>query len=386
MIDFSGYTYAEILQQMLDRVDNSLDKREGSLIQTALAPGAWYIEGQYLTLNQIQRAAYVMTATGQDLDYLVLGRGIVRIPASAAVRKGVFNVQIPSGTVFKTVNGESSVSFTSGAYIGSQAGNYVYEMTCLTAGEIGNAYTGNIVPVTSFPGSANLTTAYIGETITPGSDEETDDALRSRFVASLDAAPYGGNISEYRQAILAIAGVGGVQIYPANYYNGGGTVLCSIVDSDFAPPSQALVQTVQRAICPPEDGETAPSPGGYGIAPIGAAVTITGATGVTVNISATITFTTGVEDGLNTYRDEIRQAVADYIASVAAGWGNASQGNVISYSATVYVSRVIAAILSVPEVSNVSDLTINGASGDLILTESSAIQQVPVMGEVTLNG
>ena len=45
MIDFSGYTYAEILQQMLDRVDNSLDKREGSLIQTAIAPGAWYREG-----------------------------------------------------------------------------------------------------------------------------------------------------------------------------------------------------------------------------------------------------------------------------------------------------------------------------------------------------
>lgn len=221
MIDFSGYTYAEILQQMLDRVDNSLDKREGSLIQTALAPGAWYLEGLALTLNQVQQAAYVTTATGQDLDYLTLNRGITRIAATVAVRKGVFNVQIPEGTVFKTINGENSVQFETGAYIGSESGNFTYRMICQTAGEIGNNYSGNIIPATSFAGSTDLTTAYIGEIIVPGTNEETDEALRSRFIASLDAAPYGGNISEYRQAILAIAGVGGVQVYPANYYNGG---------------------------------------------------------------------------------------------------------------------------------------------------------------------
>ena len=44
MIDFStGYSYREILDAMLDRVDNGLDKREGSLIQTALGPLAWYL-------------------------------------------------------------------------------------------------------------------------------------------------------------------------------------------------------------------------------------------------------------------------------------------------------------------------------------------------------
>ena len=70
MIDFStGYTYAEILRQMLEQVDDSLDKREGSLIQTAVAPGAWYLEGLALVLSQIQHGAYVATASGQDLDY-----------------------------------------------------------------------------------------------------------------------------------------------------------------------------------------------------------------------------------------------------------------------------------------------------------------------------
>ena len=36
MIDFSGKTYANILSDQLSRVPDDLDKREGSIIQTAL--------------------------------------------------------------------------------------------------------------------------------------------------------------------------------------------------------------------------------------------------------------------------------------------------------------------------------------------------------------
>ena len=254
-------------------------------------------------------------------------------------------------------------------------------MTCQTAGEIGNSYTGQILPVTAIAG---LTTATIGASITDGEDEETDEALRARYIASFDTAPFGGNISEYRQAILAVPGVGGVQIYPANIYQGGGTCLCSIVNSDYAPASSALVQTVQNIICPADDPYT-PSSNGYGIAPIGAAVTITSATQLTVNVSADIVFNSAVEDGVSTYGDEIRDAIAAYIATVAKTWGDPLVGRTISYPVIVYASRVSYAILSVPEVVSVSNLTLNGSAADLVLTETAALQQVPVLGEVTLN-
>lgn len=39
MIDFKSRTYRAILEAMLARVPNSLDKREGSMIQTALGAG-----------------------------------------------------------------------------------------------------------------------------------------------------------------------------------------------------------------------------------------------------------------------------------------------------------------------------------------------------------
>ena len=384
MIDFStGYSYREILDAMLGKVSDTLDKREGSLIQTALGPLAWYLEGLALTLAQVQRAAYAETAEGEDLDLLAATRGLTRRSAVAAVRQGSFNVAIPEGSLFRTVNGDSSVLFVSGEQISTSGGLYVYRMTCQTPGVIGNSYSGNITPVTAIAG---LTTAVLGTIITEGADQESDNALRARYVASFDTAPYGGNIPEYRQAILAISGVGAVQIYPANQYHGGGTALCSIVTADFGPASSALVKTVQDIICPPEDGQTAPSPNGYGIAPIGAAVDIVSATAVTINVSCRIIFASGVEDGLTSYGDEIRAAVAEYIHSVAEDWGKALVSNRITYPVIVYASRIIYAILTIPEVASVADLTINGAAGDLTLTETAALQQVPVLGEVTLNG
>ena len=383
MIDFSsGYTYEEILDQMLGQVDSSLDKREGSLIQTALGPLAWYLEGLALVLRKVQAAAYAETAEGEDLDLLAATRGLTRIAATPAVRQGLFNVAIPAGSLFRTMNGDDSVLFESGSLISSAGGTYIYEMTCQTAGAIGNSYSGQIIPVTAIAG---LTSASIGTIITEGTDTETDAALRVRYMTTFETAPYGGNISEYRQAILAVPGVGGVQIYPANTYQGGGTVLCSIVDADFEPASAALVETVQEAICPVGTGTQNPSPNGYGIAPIGAAVDIVSATGLTLNIVCTVTFAGGVEDGVNTYGDEIRAAVAEYIKSVAKDWGNALVSNQISYPVTVYASRIVYAILSVPEVVSVTSLTINGSSGDLTLTETAALQQVPVLGEVTIN-
>lgn len=380
MIDFSGYTTQAILQALLEQVDDSLDKREGSLIWTALGPVAWWLEGNYMTLNQIQQNGSPFTAAGDSLDNIVALRGLTRKAATAAVRQGTFNAEIPEGSTFKTINGADSVIFSSGDLISESNGTYVYEMTCQTAGIIGNSYSGPILPITAIAG---LTAASIGTIITEGAEEETDTSLRARFFESFGAQPYGGNIAVYRQAILAIAGVGAVQVYPA--WQGGGTVLCSILNSALEPASQALITTVQEEICPPEEGGTAPSPNGYGIAPIGAAVTITTGTELTLDIAADIEFNATIVNGLELYREAIVAAINEYIATVRSSWGNALTAHEISYPVTIYAARLIYAILSVPEVVNVTNLTINGQSGDVTLTETSALQQVPIVGTVTLN-
>ena len=68
MIDLTGKTYQALLQAMLDRIPNTYDKRDTSPIQTALGPAAWALEGYYLTLDQVQRSAFIQTAAGRSIS------------------------------------------------------------------------------------------------------------------------------------------------------------------------------------------------------------------------------------------------------------------------------------------------------------------------------
>lgn len=380
MLDLSGYTQKEIEKAMLGQVDPNLDTREGSIIQTAIGPIAWYLEGTYMTLNQIQENSNPVTAVGEALDLIVVTRGITRNAARAAVRQGTFNVEIPAGSTFKTINGADSLIFVSGNLISHDA-DYIYELTCETPGVGGNSYTGPVLPVSAIAG---LTSASIGTIITAGTDEETDEALRARYFASFGAQAFGGNIAAYRQAILAINGVGAVQVYPA--WKGGGTVLCSILGADLKPALPAVVSEVQEIICPSEDGGNTPSPDGYGMAPIGAAVTITTATELTLNITCNIQFEGSVQDGVATYQTEIEEKISEYLHEVCGTWGEPLKTYTVNYPVMVYVARIIYAVLQISSVVNMTNVLINGSPNDLELTETAELQQIPVLGTVVING
>lgn len=91
MIDFQGYTQKAIQTQLLGKVSDKIDRRQGSMIQTALGPVAWYLEGLYMLLSQVQENAYAGTAVGEYLDYVCAERNIVRKAPTPAVRQG--NIQ-----------------------------------------------------------------------------------------------------------------------------------------------------------------------------------------------------------------------------------------------------------------------------------------------------
>lgn len=381
MIDFSGYTREKIQNEMLSQVPKSIDTRQGSIIQTAVGPVAWYLEGLYMRLAQVQENTYPETAVGEALDLLAQTRGIFRKSATAAVRKGFFDAPVSEGSRFKTINGANSVIFISGEMLSETDEEYCYEMLCSQTGVIGNSYTGRILPITAIPG---LTEASIGEIISSGTEEETDEALRSRYMASFDMAAFGGNISSYRNEILAIEGVGAVQVYPV--WNGGGTVLCSILGDDLKPALPATVREVQNLICPPEDGQELPSDNGYGVAPIGALVTITTASEATLDITCDIEFTEAARGQDGSFQSQVEEKIEDYLSEVRASWGSPLKSHKVQYPVSVYLSRMIYAIMAIPEIVNVTNVKINGAAEDLHLTETAELQQIPVLGTVIING
>lgn len=369
MIDFSQYTYAFLRQQMLSQVPDTFDKRDSAPLPTAISPAAYVLAGFYLSLNQVQQQAFVQTASGQSLDYLGVLAGLTRYPASPAVRLGVFNTAVPMGARFSTVNGENSINFSVTA---AESEANQYQLTAETPGTIGNEYTGPILPITNVPG---LTSAQITDILVPGDDEETDDAFRQRIISALNNRPFGGNIADYQQNIMAIDGVGAVQVYPT--WNGGGTVKCSILGADYAPASSELVQNVQTAIDPPTSGQ------GMGLAPIGAQVTIVAPTELTVNVSSTLTLAPGYS--IEQVQPLVEASIEAYLLSVRQAWGNQMGSTTAEYVADVYLSRVTAAIVGTTGVVNATNVQLNGSAADLILTETGTTQQVPVMGTVTLS-
>lgn len=374
MIDLSQQTYQNILTQMLDQVPATFDKRDTSPIPTALGPAAYALEGFYISLNQVQLAAYVQTATGQALDYLAVIAGLTRYPASAAVRLGIFDMAVPIGSRYSTINGADSINFqATAATTGETEGDYYFQLTAETPGSIGNEYTGPILPITAIPG---LNSAQITDILVPGDDEESDEDFRARIIEALNDRPFGGNIASYRTYIMAIDGVGAVQVYPT--WNGGGTVKCSVLGADFLPASPTLVENVQNAVDPP------PNQGlGLGTAPIGAQVTVVAPEELTVNVSATLQLASGYAIGQ--VQTPIQQAIENYMLSVRQEWATPVNTTSVEYQANVYVARIVAAIVSVPGVVNATNVQLNGGTADLILTETGATQQVPITGTVTLS-
>ena len=375
MIDFTTQTYANIRAAMLQQVPNTYDQRDTAPIPTAISPAAYALAGFYLILNQVQQQAFIQTAVGQSLDYLAVLGGITRYQASPAVRLGIFNVSVPIGARFSTINGSSSINFTVTATAtvdDPQEGDFYYQLTAEIPGTVGNDYTGPILPITAVPG---LTSAQITTILVPGDDTETDDAFRARLIEALTEQPFAGNIAAYRSSILAIDGVGAVQVYPT--WNGGGTVKCSILGTDFLPASSQLVQNVQNAIDPPTSGL------GLGLAPIGAQVTIVAPTELTVNVSATLTLSSGYS--ISQVQSGVESAIEAYMLTVRQAWDTQVGDTTVEYSADVYIARVIAAILNVTGVVNATNVQLNGGTTDLTLTETGTTQQVPITGTVTLS-
>ena len=374
MIDFSQQTYQNILKTMLALVPNIYDKRDTSPIQTALGPAACALEEYYLSLDQVQRSAFIQTAVGSDLDLLAVIAGLTRYPASATVRMGVFDAAVPIGSRFSTINGADSINFVATqAATGPTEGDLYYWLTAEMAGAIGNDYAGPILPINTVPG---LGSAQITDILVPGDDTETDDAFRERIIEALNERPFGGNIASYRQFVPSIDGVGSVQVYPT--WDGGGTVKLSILGSDWLPATEEVVENVQNAVDPP------PNQGlGLGMAPIGAKVTVSAPTPVTVNVSATLALASGYQIGQ--VRQPIEEAIEAYLLSVRKEWGANTSAISVQYVADVYLARITAAIVGVTGVINATSVSINGTAADLILKETGAVQQVPVFGAVTFN-
>lgn len=348
-------TYEEILQRCLDRIPNTIDKRQGSIIYDALAPCCVELAQMYIELPGIYDQVFIDTAVGEALDKLVEQNGVKRKDATYALRKGEFNMVVPVDNRFS--DGENTY-----IVIENIVGTNNSILRCEQAGAVGNGYYGSLTPITYLQG---LTKAELTDIIDMGDDIESDEDLRIRYMESVTAPQFGGNVSDYQNKVKSLTGVGGCKVIPI--WNGGGTVKLIITNSQGGVPTSSLVNDVQEAVDPNQDQQ------GLGIAPIGHIVTVEGAVAKKIAVSATFTLESGVDP--TDIQDSVNNIVDNYFKSLSTNWDK--EDNLIAR-----ISQLETRLLGVAGVLDITNTKMNNSSSNLSLQSN----EIPVrQGDVVIN-
>jgi Uncharacterized homolog of phage Mu protein gp47 len=348
---YENITYEVLLKRMLDRVPDTIDKREGSVIFDALAPAAAELAQVYIEADMILNETFADSASRDFLIKRAGERGIVPAAASKAILRGVFNMNVPLGARFSL----GSLNYI----VTEKIADCEFRLACETAGVEGNRYLGMLIPVDYIDG---LTRAEITEVLVVGEDEEDTEQLRTRYFATLDSQAFGGNISDYKEKVNQLQGIGGVKVYPA--WNGGGTVKLVVISSDCQKPSDDLIDSIQMKIDPLGNQGN-----GDGIAPIGHVVTVAGVNQQKVDITLNLTYKPDWtwED----VKDYVGTAIDNYFLELGKAW--ADSGNLI-----VRISQIETRLLEVEGILDISGTKINGTEQNLMLDKDA----IPVRGDV----
>lgn len=341
-----SYTFEAIMERMLDRVPNDIDKREGSIIWNALAPAAAEVTQSYAWLEASFDLVFADTATGEFLDKRVVEAGIERVPATRAVWDARFNVSVPAGMRFFLES--HSIYFQS-------LGNS--QLRAETAGEAGNVSSMKDLPLQPVETIPGLETAQLVSLLVPGAEEETDQALFARYQVRVRREAVSGNAAHYKQWAESVEGVGKAKIFPLAY--GEGTVRIVITDANIEPATTRLINDVQTFI-DPEEGH------GEGEAPIGAKATVVSAEWKDIAISAKIVLSSGRT--LEDCEREVREGVQALFRTLAFE------------DPFIRVSQINQILQRSPSVFDYAEVLIDGQSGNLELDEI----EIPRLAEVNL--
>lgn len=400
---YEAQTYESILARMLQKalsINSNLDTREGSLVWYGDAPAAVELQNLYIALDTVLNETFADTATRSYLILRAAERGLSPQPASPAI----LQMAITPTTLFLPLNTRFSIGELN-YYVSADRGSGNYELTCETAGEAGNNYTGTVIPIEYVDG---LETCKITSVLVPGEDEEDTELFRQRYLNSLNAQAFGGNQIDYIEKVNAIPGVGGVKVYRAwngdlkpanmippkeaeawieglsgvpepvklwldtvyaaaknNMFTVGGTVKLVVINSTFTVPSPTLVEQVQTAVDPLQNaGE------GVGIAPIGHVVRVEGVQEETVDLGFALYYQRGWSwEDVSGY---VTEAINGYFLELAQSWADQDEALVVR------ISQIESRLLGITGILDIANTTINEKAANHTL----ALDHIPVLGSL----
>ena len=387
--------------------------------------------------SELPAAVFVLYSYGEYLDDHGEALGVPRkdqAPATGVVRfSGLNGIVVTAGTQVSAPSSDFEVEPATFQTLtgGTVAGGFLdLPVQAMEAGAASNIPA---VAVSLLDTPIDGITAVTNpESISGGTDVESDDDYRDRLIAELSGTGGGGTVSQFERWALAYPGVGAVTVQPLPA--GPGTVRVMVRDADNKPVSMSVLQGLQNQLDPPVadalsvgshslplggaaftvdstdgfrdagrfyvlggqivsyTGRTSTTftgcAGGTGTVPAGTTVYQGGAgggqatigvdvvvgtpTALDVDITATVAFDTGFsldgDGGTIATREDIEAAIADYIDQLDVG-------------EDVVLNHVEARMFRVRGVYDVSATQINGAASNLAVPG----QQVATLDTITLS-
>lgn len=349
---------AQILTNLLDNTDPTIDVREGSPMYTLQAPIADEFTNLYAEFQAVRDETFVINEVGEismfgnRLDKWVTMFGITRKVGGKAT--GVVRVSadeetaVPSGTQLYAP-ATFNVSFETNQDVVATLLGAEVAVTAVWEGLDGNVSSNSITGVIGdLEGIIQVTN--LQETI-GGFDEESDEELGSRYINYMRRPAASGNANDYYQWATSIAGIQDALVIPI--WNGPGTVKIKLLSSEHRAPSLIKIQEVIDYI--------------EANRPIDAnAITVEGADEVMVDIVADVTITRDLQ-GIT---DEFKLVLKEHLDNL-----DFENGDLLRLTRTQNI------LLDTEGVTDFTNFTINAGTSNVSIPPGA----IAVLGTVTLN-
>lgn len=363
---YENMTFSAILKNMLEKVSDDFDKRQGSVIYDAVAPICAELSKAYIELSYVLEQGFADTANRKYLVKRALERGIYPFEATKSIvlAKLLGNIDILKGEKFAT---DDNVIFV---YMGEKEGEY-YKLQCERCGAVGNISYGEIMPINNIQ---NLESGEIYKLFVAGIEEEETEIFRKRYLNSFNSQAFGGNRCDYMEKLNLLnndkdvaeqGGIGGIKVYRGE--RGGGYVDIVITNNNYMVPTDELLKIVKEKIDPPKNsGE------GLGIAPIGHIVLVKPAKSINIDISMQIEVSSAYN--ISMLKNKIDEKICEYITNVRKMW----QENVYL---TIRISHIESTVLNILGIEDVRLTKINGYGKNFVLDEDT----IPIRGHIDVS-
>ena len=348
---FSEQTESAILERLLDAIVPEVDKRQGSIAYDLSDPAAQEFAQAYIALDRTLSYAFLNEDMPSDLLTMAASDlGIDRKSPVAAKGEVTFTGQIgqfiPKDMQVRTDNGvyfnvlndviltQETTKVTVEAELGGISGN-------VRSDEI-NTVVGDL---------AGVLTVKNESAFDNGVDKESDESLLQRVYDKVRKPATSGNVYHYEQWARGVSGVGAVRVYPT--WNGPNTVKVVLLSDDKRTPSQTVID---ESITKIEEER-----------PVGARVTVVGATEISINIDVDLTLS--IDATISEVLVAIEKALNEYLEPLAFK------------DPTVRYNRIAAILLAIPQIVDYENLTVNGDIANIEISD----EEVAVLGAVNIN-